>query len=151
MYIVPHWPDLEDAIKHGPEKMTCLFCKRNMMRIAREIAIIEGADAIVTGEIIGEQASQTTANLRVIDEVVSDFPILRPLAGDDKVDIQRVAHEIGTYQFAEEGLQCCDLAPKYPAIESTIQKAIDAEVTMNQDIIRSEVENARVLILRNKS
>jgi thiamine biosynthesis protein ThiI len=151
MYIVPHWLDLEDAIRHGPEKMTCLFCKRNMMRVAREIALIEGADAIVTGEIIGEQASQTTANLRVIDEVVSDFPILRPLAGDDKVDIQRIAHEIGTYQFAEEGLQCCDLAPKYPAIESTVQKAIDAEVTMNLDIIRSEVENARVLLLRNKS
>jgi thiamine biosynthesis protein ThiI len=151
MYIVPHWPDLEDAIKHGPEKMTCLFCKRNMMRIAREIAIIEEADAIVTGEIIGEQASQTTANLRVIDEAVTDFPILRPLAGDDKVDIQRIAQEIGTYSFAEEGLQCCDLAPRYPAIASTVQKAIDAEETLDHEILASELKNARVLILRNKS
>jgi len=151
MYIVPHWPDLEDAIRHGPEKMLCLFCKRNMMRIAREIARIEGADAIVTGEIIGEQASQTTANLRVINEAVGDFPIIRPLAGDDKVDIQRFAHEIGTYKFAEEGIQCCDLAPKYPAIASTIQKALDAEETMNHDIIMSEVKNAKVLILRNRT
>jgi len=151
MYIVPHWPDLEDAIRHGPEKMTCLFCKRNMMRVAREIAIIEGADAIVTGEIIGEQASQTTANLRVIDEAVADFPILRPLAGEDKVDILRIAQEIGTYTFAEEGLKCCDLAPKHPAVASTVQKAIDAEETMDHDIIMSEVKNAKVLILRNKS
>ncbi len=151
MYIVPHWPDLEDAIRHGPEKMTCLFCKRNMMRIAREIAVAEGADAIVTGEIIGEQASQTTANLRVINEAVPDFPILRPLAGDDKVDIERIAQEIGTYTFAEAGLQCCDLAPKYPAISSTVQKAIEGEKTMDPSILKSEFEKARVLILRGKS
>lgn len=150
MYIIPHYPDLENAIQHGPEKMTCLFCKRNMMRIAREIALIEGADAIVTGEIIGEQASQTTANLRVIEEAVSDFPILRPLAGDDKVDIQRLAQEIGTYAFAEEGLQCCDLAPKYPAVASTIQKAVDAEETMDHTILKSELEKAQVVILRKK-
>ena len=151
MYIVPHWPDLEDAIRHGPEKMTCLFCKRNMMRIARAIAIAEEADAIVTGEIIGEQASQTTANLRVIDDAVQDFPILRPLAGDDKVDIERIAQDIGTYTFAEAGLQCCDLAPKYPAISSTVQKAIEAEKTMDYGIMKSELENAQVLILRRKS
>jgi thiamine biosynthesis protein ThiI len=150
MYIVPHWPDLEDALRHGPEKMTCLFCKRNMMRIAREIALIEGADAIVTGEMIGEQASQTTANLRVIDDVVLDFPILRPLAGDDKVDILRIAQEIGTYKFAEAGIQCCDLAPKYPAIASTVQKTLDAEETMDLGILESELKNARVLILRNR-
>jgi thiamine biosynthesis protein ThiI len=151
MYIVPHWPDLEDALRHGPEKMTCLFCKRNMMRIAREIALIEGADAIVTGEMIGEQASQTTANLRVIDDVVVDFPILRPLAGDDKVDILRIAQEIGTYKFAEEGIQCCNLAPKYPAIASTVKKAIDAEETMDRGILELELKNAQVLNLRNKS
>jgi len=150
MYIVPHWPDLEDALRHGPEKMTCLFCKRNMMRIAREIALIEGADAIVTGEMIGEQASQTTANLRVIDEAVVDFPILRPLAGNDKVDILRTAQEIGTYKFAEEGIKCCELAPKYPAVASTVQKAIDAEETMDHEILKSELKQAQVLILRKK-
>jgi thiamine biosynthesis protein ThiI len=151
MYIVPHWPDLEDAIRHGPEKMTCLFCKRNMMRIAHEIAIREGADAIVTGEIIGEQASQTTANLKVIDNAVLDIPILRPNIGDDKVDIMRIAREIGTYTFSEEGLKCCDLAPKHPAVVSTVQKAADAEETMDYSILLSELDNAQVLVLREKS
>jgi thiamine biosynthesis protein ThiI len=150
MYIVPHLPDMEDALRHGPEKMTCLFCKRNMMRIAREIALREGADAIVTGEIIGEQASQTTANLKVIDRAVTDVPILRPNAGDDKVDIMRLAREIGTYAFAEEAIKCCNLAPKYPSIASTVQKAEDAEKTMDYDILLSELESARVLILRKK-
>jgi thiamine biosynthesis protein ThiI len=150
MYIVPHWLDMEDAIRHGPERMTCLFCKRNMMRIAREIALREDADAIVTGEIIGEQASQTTANLKVIDRAVTDIPILRPNAGDDKVDIVRLAREIGTYTFAEEAIRCCDLAPKYPSVASTVQKTEDAEKTMDYDILLSELESAKILILREK-
>ena len=150
LYIVPHWPDLEDAIGHGPEKMTCLFCKRNMMRIAREIAIIEHADVIVTGEIIGEQASQTTANLRSIEEAVPDFPILRPLAGDDKVDIEHLAQKIGTYQFSSEGATCCDLAPKYPSISSKVDEVVRAEETMDASILQSELKNAKTIFLRKK-
>jgi len=150
LYIVPHWPDLEDALQHGPKKMTCLFCKRNMMRIAREIAIIEKADAIVTGEIIGEQASQTTANLRVIDEVVTDFPILRPLIGDDKVDVERISREIGTYQFASEGVNCCDLPPEYPSISAQLEAVVRAEEKMDISILTSEVKDAKVVYLRER-
>ena len=148
LYIVPHWPDLEEAIDKGPEKMTCIFCKRNMMKMAREIAVIENADAIVTGEIIGEQASQTTANLRTLDQAAAAYPILRPLAGDDKVDIERMAHEIGTYEFAKEGLECCDLAPKYPALAAKVEDAVRAEEKMDQTILQSEIKNARVVVLR---
>ncbi|MCK5152191.1 MAG: tRNA 4-thiouridine(8) synthase ThiI, partial [Candidatus Thorarchaeota archaeon] len=114
LYIVPHGPDLDAAVRHIEERSICIMCKRNMLRLAREVAIREGADAIVTGEIIGEQASQTTANLKAISSAVTDFPILRPLAGDDKVDIETLARKIGTYQFVQEGLSCCTLAPKYP-------------------------------------
>ncbi|TFG26471.1 tRNA sulfurtransferase [Candidatus Thorarchaeota archaeon] len=148
LYIIPHWPDLAEAIDKGPSKMTCIFCKRNMMKMARDIAILEKADAIVTGEIIGEQASQTTANLRVLDEAVTDFPILRPLAGDDKVDIERMAQEIGTYEFAKEALECCDLAPKYPALAAKVEDALCAEEKMNRSILQTEIKNARVVILR---
>ncbi len=148
MYIVPHAPDIEEAQKHAPEKMTCLFCKRNMLRIAREIAIRENADAIVTGEIIGEQASQTTANLRVIEQAVTDFPILRPNAGDDKVDIERVARQIGTYEFASEGASCCTLNPKYPSVQADPDKVASCEEPMDLSILNEELKNARVLILR---
>lgn len=116
--------------------------------MAREIAILEKADAIVTGEIIGEQASQTTANLRVLDEAVSDFPILRPLAGEDKVDIEHLAQEIGTYEFAKEGLSCCGLAPKYPALAAKVEDAICAEEKMDRTILKTQLENARVVVLR---
>ncbi len=148
MYIVPHGPDLDDAIGHGPKKMTCLFCKRNMLRLAREIAIAEDAHAIVTGEIIGEQASQTTANLRAIDSAVTDFPILRPLAGDDKVDIIRIARAIGTYKFADEGVTCCTLAPQYPSVFADKEKVEAAEKDMSDDILKQEIRDARIVTLR---
>ena len=148
LYIVSHAPDIEEARKHAPEKMTCLFCKRNMLRIARQIAIQEGADAIVTGEIIGEQASQTTANLHVIEQAVTDFPILRPLAGDDKVDIEHIAQEIGTYKFSEEGATCCTLNPKYPSVKGDPAEVASCEESMDFEILNEELRNARVIVLR---
>ncbi|MFW9975898.1 MAG: tRNA uracil 4-sulfurtransferase ThiI [Candidatus Thorarchaeota archaeon] len=148
LYIVPHAPDIEEAQKHAPEKMTCLFCKRNMLRIARDIAIQEGADAIVTGEIIGEQASQTTANLRVIEQAVTDFPILRPNAGDDKVDIMHLAQEIGTYDFANEGASCCKLNPRYPSVRADPEQVTSCEEPMDLGILKEEIKTARIIVLR---
>ncbi len=150
LYIVPHGPDLDEARCHADERKICVMCKRNMLRLAREVAIRENADAIVTGEIIGEQASQTTANLKAISGVITDFPILRPLAGDDKVDIERLAQKIGTYQFAQEGLSCCTLAPQYPALNAKHEELAEIDVNMNLDIIKQEVDNARVIILKSK-
>ena len=148
LYIVPHGEDLSEAETHGPPKMTCLFCKRNMLRMAREIAIMEDADAIVTGEIIGEQASQTTMNLRAINTAVCDFPILRPCAGDDKSDIEALAQKIGTYRFAEEGLSCCTLAPKYPVTRGKASDVQKAEEDMNLDVLKTQVGQASVITLR---
>ncbi len=149
LYIVPHGPDLDEALAHGSEKLTCIFCKRNMVRLAREVALREEADAIVTGEIIGEQASQTTANLRVINSAVTDFPILRPLAGDDKVDITALARKVGTYEYATEAPQCCTLAPKYPAIKADMDAVQDAEAKMDFSILENEVDLAKIIILRS--
>ncbi|MFX0055986.1 MAG: tRNA uracil 4-sulfurtransferase ThiI [Candidatus Hermodarchaeota archaeon] len=148
LYIVPHGEDLSQAETHGPPKMTCIFCKRNMLRMAREIAIIEDADAIVTGEIIGEQASQTTTNLRAINTAVCDFPILRPCAGDDKSDIEALARKIGTYRFAEEGLSCCTLAPKYPVTRGKSDEVEKAEENMTLDVLKKQVDQARIITLR---
>ncbi len=148
LYIVPHAPDIEEARRHAPQKMTCLFCKRNMLRIAREIAILEQADAIVTGEIIGEQASQTTANLRAIEQAVTDFPILRPLAGEDKVDIEHIAQTLGTYEFAKERASCCSLNPRYPAVNADPETVAACEAPMDLNILKEELRNAQIIVLR---
>ncbi|TFG11183.1 tRNA 4-thiouridine(8) synthase ThiI [Candidatus Thorarchaeota archaeon] len=150
MYVVPHGSDLEEAVDKGPRRMTCIFCKRNMLRLAREVAIRENADAIATGEIIGEQASQTTANLKAIDSAICDPPVLRPCAGDDKTDIQRWAAEIGTYDFSREDVTCCTLPPDYPLLKANPEKVEESESDFDFSILKSEIQNAKVLILRKK-
>jgi thiamine biosynthesis protein ThiI len=65
-----------------------------MYRLAEEVALLENADAIVTGEIIGEQASQTTRNLLAEESAICEIPIIRPCIGDDKVEIEKMAMKI---------------------------------------------------------
>jgi thiamine biosynthesis protein ThiI len=148
LYIIPHGPDLDEALAQGETKLTCIFCKRNMMRLARKVALREKADAIVTGEIIGEQASQTTANLFVIDSAVTDLPIIRPLAGEDKVDVVALAREVGTYDFAVDAPSCCTLAPKYPAIKANLERVRKTEDAMDLTVLEKEIEMAKTVVLR---
>lgn len=148
MYIVPHGNDLVEVLKHAPRKMTCIFCRRNMYRLARQVAISEDADAIVTGEIIGEQASQTSRNLRAETGAVCDVLILRPCIGTDKVEIERQAMEIGTYDFAREAVSCCILPPKHPSVYARLEDVIAAESKMDFDWVEEEFSRAEVLILR---
>jgi thiamine biosynthesis protein ThiI len=148
MYVVPHGMDLTDIVEHAPRRMTCLYCKRNMFRMGREIAIRENADAIVTGEIIGEQASQTSRNLRATSSAVCDFPILRPCIGDDKVDIEHMAMQIGTYEFAKEGVSCCTLPPKYPTVSARINQVAVQEQNLDLNVLQAEVSQAKVIVLR---
>jgi thiamine biosynthesis protein ThiI len=148
MYVVPHGMDLTDIVEHAPRRMTCLYCKRNMFRMGREIAIRENADAIVTGEIIGEQASQTSRNLRATSSAVCDFPILRPCIGDDKVDIEHMAMQIGTYEFAKEGVSCCTLPPKYPTVSARINQVAVEEQNLDLNVLQAEVSQAKVIVLR---
>lgn len=150
MYVIPHGRDLTDILENTPEKMTCLFCKRNMLRLAREIAIAENADAIVTGEIIGEQASQTSRNLRVISDAVCDYPVLRPLVGDDKVDVEHLARKIGTYRFAREATSCCSLPPRYPSVEADPIRVKEAEENIDLSLLEDEVAQAHIIILRER-
>ena len=147
MYVVPHGPDLDNIVENVPRKMTCIFCKRNMLRLAEKVAILENADCIVTGEIIGEQASQTTQNLRAIESAVCDYPILRPCAGDDKVEIEKMARKISTYEFAKEAVSCCTLAPEYPIIQSNIDDVKSADEKLDLSILEQEIPLARVLLL----
>lgn len=70
-----------------------------MYRLVERIASIEGAEAVVTGEIIGEHASQTLRNLRVENEVLKEFPVLRQLLDMNKVEVERLARKIGTFRY----------------------------------------------------
>lgn len=116
--------------------------------MAREIAIQEDADAIVTGEIIGKQASHTTAILRAIENAVTDFPILRPNAGNDTIDIERLAKQIGTHEFVEESTSCCSLNSKSTSESFDPDQIASYEESMDFSVLKEELKSARIMVLR---
>jgi len=93
-------------------KYTCIICKRRMLSKACEIAEAENAQGLVTGDNIGQVASQTLENLEVISDAAS-LPIYRPLLCFDKEEIIRLAKDIGTYSL--QGKEECPFVPKHPA------------------------------------
>ncbi len=100
-------------------KWTCLFCKYTMLRKACRLAHEIGAKAIITGDSLGQVASQTLDNLMVIS-TASDLPILRPLIGLDKEEIIKIAKEIGTFEISIRSEEPCPFVPKYPVIRGSL-------------------------------
>ncbi|WP_456418668.1 tRNA uracil 4-sulfurtransferase ThiI [Methanocaldococcus infernus] len=95
------------------EEYTCIFCKKKMLKIAEKYAKYLNCDAIVTGDNLGQVASQTLKNLRVISSSI-EFPILRPLIGFDKNEIVEIAKSIGTYNISIEKEIKCPYLPRFP-------------------------------------
>jgi thiamine biosynthesis protein ThiI len=111
--VVRHGASL-DAFKKAAPRMTCILCKRMMYRIAASIAREQNAHGIVTGESIGQVASQTTQNLFAIDEA-SNVPVYRPLIGFDKTENIKLARRIGTYCLSTAGDSLgCTAAHRHP-------------------------------------
>jgi thiamine biosynthesis protein ThiI len=113
-YIVPHGKSLETYVKQANQKFTCVFCKRMMLRYAEAIAHQEQAQAIVMGDSLGQVASQTLQNLRVIEQAVK-IPILRPLLGFDKEDTIKIAKKIGTFELSIAPAGSCAAVPTKPS------------------------------------
>ena len=120
-------------------RLTCLLCKRMMYRSATALARVEGAHGIVTGESIGQVASQTTPNLLVIDDAAG-VPVFRPLIGMDKTEIMRIARSIGTYKLSTAGEQTsCKAAPKHPSTKADITSVLSAESRIDIDELSKDM------------
>ena len=111
----------KDLLPLGREKYTCLLCKRRMYRIATEFARRSGAKGIVTGESLGQVASQTLDNLVVLTDAASDIPIHRPLIGFDKEDTIRIAREIGTFSESTSKASGCLAVPSGPSTKADLE------------------------------
>ncbi len=103
-----------------------------MVRIAESLAQKEKAAALITGDSLGQVASQTLENIRTISAAAA-MPIFRPLIGDDKEEIMRMAREIGTYDISILSDQdCCSLfVPKHPETMCSPAQAEEAERALN--------------------
>lgn len=147
VYVVP-FTDIQMRIHEKcPEDYTTLIMRRFMMRIAERIALQEGAQALITGESIGQVASQTMEALQCTDAVV-DMPVFRPVVGFDKIDIIQYAERIGTYETSCLPFEdCCTVfTPRHPVTkpkEERVQLAErrmeDAETLIDAAVLGCEV------------
>jgi len=111
-----------------PAKYRVILYRREMMRQAEKIAMQIGAKAILTGEALGQVASQTIENLAVIEQA-TNLPVLRPLICFDKQEIIKLAQKIGTYEISTEPYQdCCSLfVPEHPATKANLADILKVE------------------------
>lgn len=115
-----------DSVEETDLKYLCLFSRRMMMRIAGRLAEKHGYDGLVTGDNIGQVASQTLDNLAVIDDACSHH-VYRPLLGFDKKQISSEARDIGTYEISIGGGISCAVNPIRPETHAQIKDIKDVE------------------------
>ena len=145
VYSVPHGDALSSYKIHCENRFTCVFCKRMLLRYAEKIAEKEKADAIIMGDSLGQVASQTLQNIRVIEQAVS-IPILRPLIGFDKEDVIKIAKEIGTYDLSILPSDGCSAVPKKPATQAKLDQILTEEKKININIlVKDAVDNATLV------
>ncbi|HEY4719624.1 MAG TPA: tRNA uracil 4-sulfurtransferase ThiI [Candidatus Methylomirabilis sp.] len=144
LILIPFGEVQQEVVVNTPAPYRVILYRRLMARIAEHLAGLEGAGALVTGESLGQVASQTLANLTVIEEAVR-LPILRPLIGMDKDEISAQAQAIGTYEVSIRPDQdCCTLfVPRHPATRSTVEEIGRAELTLDIGrLVKTSVERA---------
>ncbi len=102
-----------NGLKGREIQQTCLFCRMQMFYKGQMFAKLRGADAIITGEIMGEQASQTLDNLPIVTSK-TDILALRPLIGYNKEEVVSLSKKWGYYDLSILPGGCCSVNPKYP-------------------------------------
>jgi thiamine biosynthesis protein ThiI len=127
-FIVPH-SALIQLIREieFDERYTCVFCKRAMLRIAELLAEKLECKALLTGDNLGQVASQTVPNIFVEDSAVR-IPILRPLICLDKEEITEIAKKVGTYEISITRDEGCSAVPSKPITRARIERVIDIDV-----------------------
>jgi thiamine biosynthesis protein ThiI len=144
LFLVPFGEIQREIVLAVPPPARVVIYRRLMVRIAERLARHAGAPALVTGESLGQVASQTLANLTRIDEAAG-VPILRPLIGMDKLEITEQAHALGTFEISiEPDADCCTLfTPKHPdtRVEAAQVAALEARLDLER-LVTQGVESA---------
>jgi len=147
IYIIPHGHSLNSYRENCNIRFNCIFCKRMLLRYAEKIAEKEGAEAIIMGDSLGQVASQTLQNIRVIDKAVK-IPVLRPLIGFDKEDVVKIAKEIGTYDLSILPSDGCNAVPNKPATSAKLEKILDEEAKLDiNKLIIEATETSELLFI----
>jgi len=146
LYLVPLGDAQQQIVVNAPPDLRVVLYRRLMVRIAARVARSESAKALVTGDSLGQVASQTLANIACVDDVAT-LPVLRPLIGDDKQEIVRLAQRIGTYETSILPFEdCCSLfVPRSPATAASIASCQKAETNLDVDALVSSCLDGAVV------
>lgn len=148
VYFVPFLEIQKAVMMNAEPDLRVVLYRRFMMKIAEEIAKKEGAGGLVTGENLGQVASQTLDNIAVTNEAV-DLPVLRPLIGHSKQEIVDEARKLGTYEISiRPYADCCTLfVPKHPTTRADLNEVKKVEKKavfkklVSEAIKKAEIEN----------
>jgi thiamine biosynthesis protein ThiI len=146
LFLVPFGEIQQRVVLSVDPALRVVIYRRLMMRIAESIARAHRARALVTGEVVGQVASQTLENMKQINDVV-ELPVLRPLVGMDKEEITEQAQRLGTYPISIIPDQdCCTLfTPRHPATRARADEVQHAEASLAiEEIVSSAVTAAAV-------
>ena len=137
--IIPFTHIQEEIRDKCPEPYFTLIMRRFMMRLSQEVALANGCGALVTGENLGQVASQTMEALRCTEAPLT-LPVLRPLIGMDKEEIIRRARELGTFETSILPYEdCCTVfTPKHPRTRPTPEEVAEAESVLDVEALIKE-------------
>ncbi len=145
LYILPHGPTQIALMRNTDRHVGCVLCRRFMWRSAERIADRERATFLVTGEALGQVASQTLSNMRTATASVG-LPIVRPLIGLDKQEIEALARGIGTYEISTRPGLCCQAVPDRPATRSGLVQVLQEEERIDVDAMIEECVRKAVVL-----
>jgi thiamine biosynthesis protein ThiI len=152
LYNIPLLAIQEKIMETAPSKFWVILFRRAMMRMAEQIAEEIGAVALITGENVGQVASQTLSNMRATADAV-ERPILRPLAGLNKEDIVNRAREIGTYEISIEPYEdcCAFFVPIHPETRANLEEVRQIEAAIDMTgLYETAMENIEKLTIEGK-
>jgi thiamine biosynthesis protein ThiI len=150
LYLVPFGETQQEVVASVAGRLRVLVYRRLMLRIAEQIARKEGAQALVTGDSLGQVSSQTIENIAAV-EAAASIPVLRPLIGMDKEEITQEARRIGTYEISTIPDQdCCSMfAPRQAATRATCEEVARAEQPLDVErLVQRAVAAATLVELR---
>lgn len=145
-YTVPFTKIQEEIRNNCPEEYFTLIMRRQMMRIAQRLAEKNGLQALITGESLGQVASQTMAAM-VTTDAVCEIPVFRPCIGLDKKEIIDISYKLGTFDISIEPYEdCCTVfTPRHPKTKPQLKDVEEAEAMFDfEPLISEAVENTRV-------
>lgn len=151
LYVIPFTEIQESIYKELDPTYMITIMRRMMYRIAERVAKYTNSNAIINGESIGQVASQTLTSIKVVNDV-TNYPIIRPLASFDKLEIIEIAKKIGSYDISILPYEdCCTIfVPPHPVINPNLDYARELESKLNMNMINNALHNILTIKLNDE-